>query len=183
VPGRGAGSSTSRWGGRGGLHPGFRGGVILRYGRAPMSPASGPSPIAFPSAAWCAAYKDAINANPSYKAAGKDWTHGPVAMVVTAEPTVGLAHDMAMWLDVDRGECRDCRLVSRDEAEKAPFVIVASYARWKEVIRQLLDPTKGMMQNKLKLTKGHMPTMVKYVTASKELVASSTRVPTKFLDE
>jgi putative sterol carrier protein len=43
-----------------------------------------------------------------------------------------------------------------------------------------LDPTKAMMQNKLKLTKGHMPTMVKFVTASKELVASSTRVETTF---
>jgi hypothetical protein len=28
-----------------------------------------------------------------------------------------------------------------------------------------------------------MPTMVKYVTASKELVESTSRVPTSFLDE
>ena len=54
---------------------------------------------------------------------------------------------------------------------------------FKEVIRGLLDPTKGMMQNKLKLTKGNMPTMVKFVTASKELVESTSRVPTKFVDE
>ena len=40
-----------------------------------------------------------------------------------------------------------------------------------------------MMQNRLKLTKGHMPTMVKFVTASKELVESTSRVPTKFIDE
>jgi putative sterol carrier protein len=60
----------------------------------------------------------------------------------------------------------DCTLTSREEAEKASFVIVATYARWKEVIRKQLDPTKGMMQNKLKLTKGHMPTMVKFVTAN-----------------
>jgi putative sterol carrier protein len=65
----------------------------------------------------------------------------------------------------------------------ASFVIVAPYALWKTVIRGELDPTKGMMQGRLKLTKGHMPTMVKYVTASKELVASTSRVPTKFRDE
>jgi putative sterol carrier protein len=141
------------------------------------------SAIPFPSAEWCAAYKGAINDNQSYRAAGRDWTHGPVAMVVSAEPSIGIAQDTAMWLDVDQGQCRDCRLVSREEAESAPFVIVASYARWKEVIRKQLDPTKGMMQNKLKLTKGHMPTMVKYVTASKELVESTSRVPTKFMDE
>ena len=139
--------------------------------------------LRFPSAEWCAAYKDAINANSSYRSAGREWTHGPVAMVVTAEPTIGIAQDEAMWLDLHQGTCNDCHLVSREEAEKAAFVIVASYARWKEVIRKQLDPTKGMMQNKLKLTKGHMPTMVKFVTASKELVESTTRVPTQFVDE
>jgi putative sterol carrier protein len=139
--------------------------------------------LLFPSAEWCSAYKDAINANGAYRAAAKDWTHGAVAMVVSADPSIGITSDMAMWLDMDQGTCRDCRLVARDEAEKAAFVIVATYARWKEVIRKELDPTKGMMQNKLKLTKGHMPTMVKYVTSNKELVESTTRVPTQFMDE
>ncbi|MDP9150751.1 MAG: SCP2 sterol-binding domain-containing protein [Myxococcota bacterium] len=139
--------------------------------------------IRFPSSEWCSAYEGAINANAAYRAAGKDWTHGPVAMVVSADPSLGLAEDMAMWLDLHEGWCRSCRLVSRQEAENAAFVIVASYGRWKEVIRKQLDPTKGMMQNKLKLTKGHMPTMVKYVTASKELVESTSRVPTRFVDE
>ncbi len=139
--------------------------------------------LRFPSAEWCAAYKDAINANPNYKTAGKDWTHGPVAYVVMAEPSIGIAEDMAMYLDLHQGTCRECRMTSREEAEKAAFVIVASYARWKEVIRKQLDPTKGMMQNRLKLTKGHMPTMVKFVTASKELVESTSLVPTQFVDE
>jgi len=139
--------------------------------------------LRFPSPEWCVAYKDAINANAGYKAAGKEWTHGAVAMVVTAEPAIGIPVDQGLWLDVHQGTCNDCHLVSREEAEKAAFVIVASYARWKEVVRGLLDPTKGMMQNKLKLTKGHMPTMVKFVTASKELVASTSKVPTQFVDE
>lgn len=141
------------------------------------------APIRFPSAEWCVAYKDAINANPGYQAAGREWTHGPVAMVVTAEPAIGIPEDTAMWLELNQGTCKDCHLVSRQEAENASFVIVASYARWKEVVRKQLDPTKGMMQNKLKLTKGHMPTMVKFVTASKELVESTSRVPTQFVDE
>ena len=144
---------------------------------------STPGPLRFPSPEWCAVYKDAINGNPAYKVAARDWTHGPVAMVVVADPAIGIPEDMAMWLDLREGHCQDCRLVSRQEAENASFVLVASYARWKEVIRKLLDPTKGMMQNRLKLTKGNMPTMVKFVTASKELVESTSRVPTQFVDE
>jgi putative sterol carrier protein len=137
----------------------------------------------FPSEAWCAAYKDAINANAGYKQAGKDWTHGVVAMVVKADSALKIDQDTAMWLDVHQGTCRACRLVGGDESQKADFILVADYAKWKSVIRGELDPTKGMMQGKLKLTKGHMPTMVKFVNASKELVVSTQKVPTRFRDE
>jgi putative sterol carrier protein len=137
----------------------------------------------FPSPEWVAAYKDAINSNEAYKTAGKDWTHGVVAMIVKADPNLRIAEDTGLWLDVHQGACRECKLVSAAEAQNAGFVIVADYARWKQVIKKELDPIKGMMQGKLKLTKGHMPTIVKYVQASKELVESTSRVPTKFRDE
>jgi putative sterol carrier protein len=137
----------------------------------------------FPSPEWAAAYEKAINENAKYKEAGKDWTHGAVAMVVKAEPTLGIMEDQAMWLDIDRGSCQSCRMVPMSEAEKAPFVIVADHARWKSVIKGEMDPIKGMMQGRLKLTKGHMPTIVKYVTSQRELVQTSTKVPTKFRDE
>ncbi len=137
----------------------------------------------FPSPEWAAAYKDAINHNEAYKTAGKDWTHGVVAMVVKRDPALHIEEDTGLWLDLNQGDCKDCKLVSAAEAQNAAFVIVADYARWKQVIHKELDPIKGMMQGKLKLTKGHMPTIVKYVHASRELVESTSRVPTKFRDE
>ena len=137
----------------------------------------------FPSPEWASAYKDAINTNPAYKTAGKDWTHGVVAMVVKADPSLNIAEDIGMLLDVHGGECRGCKLVPATDVQSAPFVIVADYARWKQVIKRELDPIKGMMQGKLKLTKGHMPTIVKYVNASRELVESTSRVEPTFRDE
>jgi putative sterol carrier protein len=137
----------------------------------------------FPSPEWASAYKDAINSNPTYKTAGKDWTHGVVAMVVKADPALRIAEDLALWLDVHGGECRDCKLMPAKDAQSAAFIVLADYARWKSVIKKELDPIKGMMQGKLKLTKGHMPTIVKYVHASRELVESTARVLTKFRDE
>jgi putative sterol carrier protein len=56
----------------------------------------------------------------------------------------------------------------------------AEYPRWKEVLSGEVDPTKAMMQNKLKLEKGHLPTIVKFVVASKELVKSATVIETEF---
>jgi len=137
----------------------------------------------FPSDAWMASYKDAINKNEAYRVAGKDWTFGVVAMVVNADPALGIPEDLAMWLDVHQGQARDCKLLPAREAQNADFILTAPYATWRTVIEGGLDPTKAMMQNKLKLVKGHMPTMVKHVNASKQLVESTTRVPTKFRDE
>ena len=136
--------------------------------------------IDFPSAEWTAAFKDAINANPAYAKAGQGWTHGKVAYVVTARPELGIEHDMAMLLDLHAGECRGAELVDRDTAEGADFVIVADFERWREVLSGDVDPTKAMMQNKLKLEKGHLPTIVKYVLASKELVKSAFAIDTRY---
>jgi putative sterol carrier protein len=136
----------------------------------------------FPSEEWARAFQEAVNASPAYQAAAAGWTHGPVALVVKADPAIGLAADTAMWLDLERGVCRSARMVGGDEAQRAPFCISAEYARWKSVMRKELDPIKGMMQKKLEL-RGQMTTIVKFVNASKELVECATRVPTQFLDE
>lgn len=136
----------------------------------------------FPSPEWTAAYKDALNGNPLYREAGKEWTHGAVAYIVKAEPAIGLEKDAAMILDVHAGECRATVWTNREDAEaKCPFVIVGDYARWREVLERQVEPIKAMMQGRLKLTKGHLPTIVKYVDSSRQLVETAGAVPTQFL--
>jgi putative sterol carrier protein len=136
--------------------------------------------IKFPSAEWTAAFKDAINANEGYAKAGQGWTHGQVAYVVKARPELGIERDTAMVLDLHAGECRGAELTDGEQARQADFVIVAEYERWKEVLSGEVDPTKAMMQNKLKLERGHLPTIVKFVVASKELVKSATAIDTDY---
>ncbi|HEX7479834.1 MAG TPA: SCP2 sterol-binding domain-containing protein [Polyangiales bacterium] len=137
--------------------------------------------LLFPSEAWSAAYKDAINGNPSYVTAGKDWTHGAVAMVVKADLSIDIAQDMAVVVDVNAGHCRAATYMPADEARKtAPFVIEGPYDNWKKLIVENLDPIKTLMQGKLKLTKGHLPTIIRYVESSKQLLASAQTVATDF---
>lgn len=136
--------------------------------------------IKFPSPEWTTAFKDAVNANAGYREAGKGWTHGKVAYVLKADERIGTTRDMAMLLDLHAGQCRDATYVTAEEAQGADFVIVAEYPRWKEVLSGAVDPTKAMMQNKLRLEKGHLPTIVKFVVASKELVKSATAIDTEF---
>ena len=87
-----------------------------------------------------------------------------------------------MILDVHQGECRGAEYVKGMEAvQGAAFIIVAPYERWKKVIQGELDPIKAMMEGKLKMTKGHLPTMLRFVQSSRALVTSATAVPTEFI--
>jgi putative sterol carrier protein len=135
----------------------------------------------FPSEEWVTKYGEAINANPEYLTGAADWTYGVVSLIVKALPPK-LLEDSGIWLDLDRGVCREAKAVTAEEAAKAPFCITGEYARWKQVIRKELEPIKGMMQGKLKL-KGDLPTIVRAVKAAQEMVNSATTVDTLFLDE
>jgi putative sterol carrier protein len=138
-------------------------------------------PIPFFSAEWIRAYHEAINANPDYASAAAGWTHGVVALVCKAQAPA-FPDDVGIWLDLDRGVCREAKLVTPVEAATAPFCITGEYARWKQVLRKELDPIKGMMQGKLKL-KGDLPTIVREVKSAQALVASAATLDTRFLDE
>src|SRR6185503_9934511 len=89
----------------------------------------------FPSPAWVAAYEDAINKSQEYRAASTEWTHGCVALVMPAQPAIGVADDVGIWLDLDRGVCRGAKLVTRAEAQQAAFVLTAEYRYWKQIIK------------------------------------------------
>ncbi|MGH7856071.1 MAG: SCP2 sterol-binding domain-containing protein, partial [Candidatus Binatia bacterium] len=96
----------------------------------------------FPSAEWFAAFARAVNDSAEHKEAAAAW-EGDVTLVVEAEPDHGVHEDTYAWLDLWHGACREARIVSVDEGERARFVISAPYSRWKDVIRGRLDPVRG----------------------------------------
>lgn len=137
----------------------------------------------FPSVEWTEALRTALNNSRAYREAGKSWTFGAVAMIVQSDPESGIEHDAGIVLHVHGGECQGARFVEGDsDPSDAEFVIVGSYARWKDVIQGKLDPIKGMMEGKLKLQRGHLPTIIRFVEPSRLVVASASKVPTLFAD-
>jgi putative sterol carrier protein len=136
----------------------------------------------FPSEEWIREYQRVINSSEDYKKSGATWTAGPVCLVVSANPSVGLDKEVGIWLGLQKGVCEEIKIVTLEEAQKAPFVITGDYARWKQVVLGQLDPIQGMMQGKLKL-KGNLPTIVRYVKASQDLVKCASKVETQFVDE
>lgn len=136
----------------------------------------------FPSEEWTKLYVEKVNASEDYKEAADKW-EGDVTYCFQAEPENKIPEDLYAWFDLWHGECRSFKYgIDQEEGEKAKFVISAPYSRWKEVIQKDLDPIKGMMQGKIKL-KGDLPTIVRYVKASNELVNIASEIPTEFVDE
>lgn len=136
----------------------------------------------FPSAEWMAEYVGLINSSKAYEEAAATW-EGDLCYVFEAEPDKGVPKDIWAWADLWHGKCREAKWdVSAEDGGKAKFIIRAPYSRWKQVIKKELDPIKGMMQGKLKL-KGDLPTLVRNVKASNELVNIAGSVPTQFVDE
>jgi putative sterol carrier protein len=129
-----------------------------------------------------AAYGAAINASEGYRAASVAWTHGPVALVVAAQAAIGVAEAVGIWLDLDRGACREAKVVTMDEARRAAFVLTAEYRYWKQIIRKELGPIAGIMQRKVAL-QGSLPIVVRFIKSAEALVEAATTVPTRFLDE
>lgn len=135
----------------------------------------------FPSAQWFDLYRDAINASAAHGQAAADW-EGDVSYVIGADPDANLPAEVCVWMDLWHGECRDVRVVSRDEADRSAYVIIGDYARWKKVVRGQLDPIKAMMTGGLQV-RGDLPEIVRRVGAVTELVRIATSIPTEFPDE
>ena len=137
--------------------------------------------VMFLTEEWVQAFKESVRNSPSYKEAAKTW-EGDITLVIKADSKVGMADDVYLYMDLWHGDCRDMRLVPKEEGESAKFVITASYDRWKQVAKAELEPVKGMMQGKLKL-KGNLPYIVRYVQAGRELINCTSKIPARFPDE
>ncbi len=137
--------------------------------------------LPFPSAEWAAAYHQAINQNALYQKAAANWDQGAIAFLCRPEPSLGLDTPHGVVLDLHLGRCNGA-LYTTDIAQinQTPFVIEASYAQWKSVLRGEVEPIKAMLQGQLKLAKGHLPTIIRDVEGSKQLVLSAAGIDTEF---
>lgn len=135
----------------------------------------------FASVEWLDAYKDAINASPEIAEAAKDWERD-IVIVVESDPDHGIPFDLLALFDIDHGKVREARIVTLEEAERATYVITGAYSQWKDVVNGRLDPIRGMLQGKLRVT-GDLPTLAKEVRAAEALVKAARGITTGFPDD
>ncbi len=131
---------------------------------------------------WATLFKDEVNKSSVYKSAAKGWKW-TVGLVVEAEPDKHFPESRGVVLDLYDGTARDIKVGTAEDAQKSDFVISGSYSRWKQVATKELDATKGLLQGKLKLKKGDLPTIVRYTKASQEMTECTTRIDVEWPDE
>jgi hypothetical protein len=131
----------------------------------------------FPSASWAEALKQEVNGNALFRNHAADWKHGSVALLIGADPSAGVTRDMALLLELESGVCKNASYLESERARaQAAFVIEANVQLWREILQGTADFNKSLMQWKLNLTKGRLPTIIKYVPAFRELMASARRI-------
>ncbi len=134
--------------------------------------------LLFPSDEWISAYMEKLNQNEAYADAAS-WWEGDFIFEITADGKV-VKEPIKFYLDLWHGKCREAHMARPDET--AEFIYSGPYENWKLLFQGKIDPIKGIMARKFKLT-GDMGKVMRATKAAAELVRTAAMVPTRFLDD
>ncbi len=133
----------------------------------------------FPSSEWLDAYVAAINDSTEFAEAASTF-RADLSYVFEADPDHGHLADVWARAGVVDGVCEWWHYdVGPVEGAKAEFVLRAPYSMWREIILGEVDPMEAMLDGDLAVT-GHLPTLLRYVRATNELVTLAASVSTNF---
>ena len=130
---------------------------------------------------WMDAWKEIIAGSKEYKEIAKDW-EGSVSITVNADPAKNVPETVYIFSDYWHGDVKEIVLCDEARAQSAKFVMTGDYVRWKQVAKKELDPTKALMQGKLKL-KGDLTYVVRNIKTVNKVIDLLTEVNTLFPDE
>jgi len=128
----------------------------------------------FPSDAWIEELGRRLNESTSYERSAKDW-EGDFLFVV--EPDEDYDETVHLFLGLHHGKSTGAAQVASKDERDTEFVIRAPYGVWRRVIEGELDPIRGMMTRRLKLS-GNLVKIMRYPKAAQEIVSCCAEVPT-----
>lgn len=128
---------------------------------------------------WARAWCEELNGSEAYAEAAEDW-EGALILRVRADASYGIEEPRSVWVDLHHGACRDARSADEKDGDEVPYLIEADPYSWKRVLDGDLDPIAGLMRGKLKLKRGSVVELARYVKAAKELVRAAGRVDTSY---
>ncbi len=91
-----------------------------------------------------------------------------------------LMEDKEVYLDLWHGECREAKVATEGDFEKARFVIKADPFTWLDILEGKLETISAVMRGKLKLAKGGAIALTPHVRAAKELVNTVRKIESTY---
>jgi len=116
--------------------------------------------------AWATDCQIRLNRSEAYRLSAQEWKW-PLVLV---RENGASGEAQRIYLDLWEGTCREARLATESDLQKANFVISASPKNWAQVLGGEIDPMMALMRGKLKLTKGKLFSLARFSTAAKALV-------------
>lgn len=139
----------------------------------------GPKEFPFFSDAWARELARRLNESEVYRASGKGWKY-KTALVASADPSVDVPQETAIYLDLADGTCKEAHNAREGEVDACAYVLVATPRTWAQVVRGQRSIHPAILSGKVKLTKGSMLTLIAYMKSANEMVAQATRINTRF---
>lgn len=132
------------------------------------------------SVAWAEQAQIALNNSPAYQKAAATW-EGAMIFRLLADPNQAPADpSQSVYFDLYHGQCQAARVATATDIEAAAYIISADASTWQQVLTGKLEPIAGLLRGKLKLSKGNLAVLVRYVAAAKELVNCAASLDTNF---
>jgi putative sterol carrier protein len=122
--------------------------------------------------AWVAAFKKAIDTSDDYKISSNKWEL-PVVLVQRADVKQGRPTAQYAYFDLWRGTCREARMGTSLDVERAPVVISADRDVWVQILRGKLELLTALMLRKISIDKGNPSLLVGSVAAMRALVKAA----------
>lgn len=128
---------------------------------------------------WVKKLGDLLNQSQEYKKAAAKW-EGGLVIVDTKDPAIGLMEDKAVYLDLWHGECREAKVATEEDFERARFVLKADPFTWLDILEGRLETISAVMRGKLKLAKGSAIALTPHVRAAKELMNTVRKIEASY---
>ena len=121
------------------------------------------------SGPWAVALGEELEASAGYRRAAARW-EGALVLELADGPGA------AVFLDLERGRCREAGAATPERRDRAEFAIRARRATWERILSGDLDPIWAVMSGQLELAEGSIGRLAPFPDAARELVAAAARV-------
>ncbi len=128
----------------------------------------------FPSDEWIKRFKEEINNNRKYEEVAKDW-EGDFLFIINPDDI--FKKQVIFYIDLWHGKCRDAYISNKEK--KAEFIFSGSYSNWKKVIKNELDPIRGLIRGMFTV-EGDSKIILEKSKAAQELVNTASMIPVEF---